>query len=69
MSQKPIYAVELAATKDGGGPFSCPGCGREIDPNNDKTFKVYEVKTEKNTLKSLILGCNNCEGKIELRGL
>ena len=64
-----VHKVNLIEL-EGEGNFFCPCCGTEISPD-DETEEVYTILepiVRNNTLKSLLIRCNNCSNKILLTG-
>ena len=55
---------------EGKGDFLCPTCQAKISPDDEteESYSILEPKVKNNTLKGLLIQCNNCSNKILLTG-
>jgi len=64
-----IFEIDLRYL-EGSGDFHCPKCGQLISPeeNSNETYKIIDIKADKQGLKSIYLKCLNCNSEIKLVG-
>ena len=69
MEQLLTYIVDLTKIQ-GNGDFQCPKCGINISPDDetDQVYCILEKRVENNSIKELIIKCQNCNSKIQLIG-
>jgi len=64
-----VHKINLLDIK-GKGDFLCPRCQAKISPDDEteESYSILEPKVKNNTLKGLLIQCNNCSNKILLTG-
>ncbi len=68
MKQMP-FEVDINKLQ-GEGDFPCPKCGNLISPDDesDETYLVLETKGDEELLEEILIQCNTCKSKIQLKG-
>lgn len=63
------YRIDLTKI-EGEGDFSCPCCGNEISPDDEKeeAYSIVEAKVKGSDLEELVILCKRCRREIHLIG-
>jgi len=68
MSEETKYKgrFKVDMSKLEGVTFPCPKCETTIDPDNEGSYVILDVKKEEGILKELTIGCLKCYSRIRL---
>lgn len=63
------FTVDLTKI-EGDGDFLCPRCGSRISPDDEseEVYTILEPRVDSRGLEEVVIRCNRCSSKIQLKG-